>query len=92
MSVLVGHACFCKSADDAAGCRPSRCADGGRRQPASRNNWSQPWDRKQAEASQKSRGSTDAGPNAGTGACALCAIIDAVAVPINLLVGVKPAV
>ncbi|MDR6306266.1 hypothetical protein GGQ85_003995 [Nitrobacter vulgaris] len=92
MSVLFGHAGFGKGADDAAGCCPGRCADCRRRQPASRNNWPQPWDRKQAEARQESRGSPNAGTNAGTGACAFYAIINAIAVPINILIGIKPAV
>lgn len=92
MGVLFRHTGFSKSADDAASCRPGHCADGGRRQPTGRDNWSHPRDRKQAQAGQKSRGATDAGSDAGTFACALCAVIYAVAVPIYLLVGVEPAV
>jgi hypothetical protein len=92
MSILFRHASLSKSANDAAGCRSGGCAEGCRRQPAGRDNWSQPWDRKQAEASQESRGSPDTGANAGTLACAFCAVIDAVAVPIYRLVGAEPAV
>ena len=92
MSVLFGHACFSERADDAASCSPRRCADGGRRQPTSCDNWPNAWDRQQAEASQKAGSPTYAGANAGTGARAFCAVIDAVAVPIDLLICVKPAV
>ena len=83
-SILLRHAGLGQRADNAAGCRTGSGAERGRSEPARSHHGSKSRNRQQAQAGKQTSCAANTGADAGALSGAFSAIVDTVAIPVEL--------